>query len=161
MYAYSTYASAVGDLHLLASESALLAVLWEQELPFHFRHLTFNTNHQNPIILQTKQQLAEYFQGTRKHFNLPVDFLFGTPFQHLVWQSLQQIPYGQTISYQQQAVMIQRPKAIRAVGAANGKNPLSIIIPCHRVIGKDGQLTGFGGGLENKKYLLTLEQKFL
>jgi methylated-DNA-[protein]-cysteine S-methyltransferase len=107
-------------------------------------------------------QLDAYFDGSLKQFNLALDIDFkvsGTPFQQRVWQELLNIPYGETISYGELANRIGNPKAFRAVGLANGKNPISIIIPCHRVIGKDGSLTGFGGGIDVKKQLLSLEQK--
>ncbi|MCF6246054.1 MAG: methylated-DNA--[protein]-cysteine S-methyltransferase [Desulfobacula sp.] len=110
-------------------------------------------------FLDAQLQLKEYFKGQRKHFCLELNPM-GTAFQKQVWQELVIIPYGQTISYGELAEKIGNPNASRAVGMANGKNPISIIIPCHRVIGKNGSLTGFGGGLEVKKYLLELEQRF-
>lgn len=106
---------------------------------------------------EARQQLAAYFAGERQAFDLPLAPQ-GTPFQLSVLEALQQIPYGQTTSYQALAQRIGRPKAVRAVGAANGRNPLPIVIPCHRVIGADGSLTGFGGGLPAKRFLLALEQ---
>ncbi|MEL6760857.1 MAG: methylated-DNA--[protein]-cysteine S-methyltransferase [Myxococcota bacterium] len=101
-------------------------------------------------------QLEEYFAGERQRFDLALAPV-GTPFQTLVWRKLLEIPYGQTTSYGELARRIGRPRAVRAVGAANGRNPISVIVPCHRVIGADGGLTGFGGGLERKRYLLQLE----
>jgi methylated-DNA-[protein]-cysteine S-methyltransferase len=106
------------------------------------------------------QQLREYFAGRREDFDLPL-VLHGTPFQLSVWRNLQKIPYGQTISYLDLAREIGNPKAVRAVGLANGSNPIPIIIPCHRVIGSDGSLTGFGGGLPTKQKLLALESRQL
>ena len=103
-------------------------------------------------------QLEAYFNGSLRHFDLDLDLTAGTPFQQKVWQELKNIPYGRTISYGELAARIGNPNAFRAVGMANGKNPISIIIPCHRVIGKDGSLTGFGGGIDVKKQLLCLEQ---
>jgi len=105
-----------------------------------------------------KLQLTEYFCGTRRHFDLPLDAA-GTIFQQEAWSALQQIPYGQTRTYQQQAAVIGRPAAVRAVGTANGRNPISIIVPCHRVIGANGSLTGYGGGLNAKQWLLAHESK--
>ncbi len=105
---------------------------------------------------EVKKQLAEYFKGDRKKFDLKLA-PEGTSFQIAVWRQLRRIPYGKTISYGEQASRIGNPKAARAVGAANGENPISIIVPCHRVIGADGRLTGFGGGLGKKKLLLDLE----
>lgn len=106
---------------------------------------------------QLGHELAEYFAGRRRHFALPLD-LVGTPFQQRVWQALLSIPYGQTWSYAQQAQHIGQPSATRAVAAANGQNKISIVVPCHRVIGSKGQLTGYGGGLPRKAWLLGLEQ---
>lgn len=107
-----------------------------------------------------KAQLAEYFAGERTEFDVPLS-LRGTTFQRVVWAHLRDIPYGVTISYGELAKRIKEPKASRAVGAANGKNPISIIVPCHRVIGASGKLTGYGGGLPNKKILLDLETRTL
>jgi methylated-DNA-[protein]-cysteine S-methyltransferase len=109
---------------------------------------------------RTKQQLADYFAGKRREFDLPLAF-DGTDFQKLVWQQLLTIPYGRIISYQDLANEIGKPDAVRAVGAANGQNPISIIAPCHRVIGSDGHLTGYGGGLWRKEWLLKHEGALL
>lgn len=111
----------------------------------------------HPILTQTENELAEYFQRQRQTFNLPL-FTPDTAFRQQVWQVLQTIPYGETRSYQQQAQALGNPAAIRAVAAANGANRVSIVIPCHRVIGKDGSLTGYGGGLQRKMWLLQHEQ---
>jgi methylated-DNA-[protein]-cysteine S-methyltransferase len=111
------------------------------------------------FFVSVLNQLDAYFDGTLRQFHLDLDLSTGTPFQQKVWQELQHIPYGQTLSYGDLAVKIGSPKAFRAVGMANGKNPISIIVPCHRVIGKDGSLTGFGGGIDVKRQLLCLEQK--
>jgi O-6-methylguanine DNA methyltransferase len=108
------------------------------------------------VLAQAAQELAEYFAGQRQRFGVPLD-LVGTPFQRSAWQALLAIPYGQTRSYASQARAIARPSATRAVAAANGQNKVSIIVPCHRVIGSDGSLTGFGGGLPRKRALLALE----
>jgi methylated-DNA-[protein]-cysteine S-methyltransferase len=106
---------------------------------------------------ETTRQLRDYFEGKRQTFDLPLD-LQGTPFQKEVWQALLDIPYGETRTYADQALAIGRPKAVRAVGAANGKNPVPIVVPCHRVIGSDGSLTGYAGGIEIKRALLALER---
>jgi methylated-DNA-[protein]-cysteine S-methyltransferase len=142
--------SPIGDLLLVAGEEGLLQVHFPPahppvDAPRGYARLA-------PVI----QQLAEYFAGDRKQFDLPLA-LRGTPFQIEVWRALQQIPYGQTRSYEDVARSIGRPTATRAVGAANGANPIPIIIPCHRVIGKNGGLTGFGGGIAVKRRLLGLE----
>ena len=112
---------------------------------------------ENPAIFTTvTMQLQEYFSGTRQTFDLPLD-VSGTAFQQEAWVALQQIPYGTTLTYQQQATAMGRPAAVRAVGTANGRNPLSIVVPCHRVIGANGSLTGYGGGLPAKQWLLSHE----
>jgi methylated-DNA-[protein]-cysteine S-methyltransferase len=113
----------------------------------------------DPVLTETARQLDDYFHGKRKSFQLPIA-LKGTPFQIKVWQALQTIPYGTTMSYQALSELIGSPKAMRAVGMANHCNPIAIVIPCHRVIGKNGSLTGYAGGLEIKKKLLELEKGF-
>jgi methylated-DNA-[protein]-cysteine S-methyltransferase len=112
---------------------------------------------ETPLIKKTAAQIEEYLLGKRKRFTLPL-VLHGTEFQLAVWRALQDIPYGETSSYKEIAAAVGRPKAVRAVGMANNRNPISIIVPCHRVIGHDGSLTGYGGGLPLKQRLLELEQ---
>ena len=150
--------SPVGILKLVATENALVAVLWENENPKRVRlaELIEQVNH--PILLETQKQLREYFAGTRQQFDLPLDFE-GTVFQKKVWQALLGIPFGETRSYRDIAAQVGNIKAVRAVGAANGKNPISIIAPCHRVVGVNGKLVGFAGGLNNKEILLGLEKQ--
>lgn len=150
--------SPVGVLKLVAHDSALVAVLWENEKLNRVRLAELIENKQHPILLKTQKQLNEYFEGQRKVFDLPLDF-DGTEFQEKVWQALLSIPFGKTRSYKDIAEQIGNVKAVRAVGAANGKNPISIIAPCHRVVGANGKLVGFAGGLENKNVLLKLEQR--
>jgi len=111
---------------------------------------------ESPVLREAKRQLAQYFDGKRESFDLPMK-LDGTVFQNRVWSSLAKIPFGKTITYKQQAVSIESPAAARAVGRTNGLNPLCIVLPCHRVIGSSGALTGYAGGLRAKKYLLDLE----
>jgi methylated-DNA-[protein]-cysteine S-methyltransferase len=142
----------------VASANALVAVLWEKERPNRVRVDTAKLDRRHPILLEAERQLGEYFAGVRSQFELPLE-LRGSEFQNKVWRALTAIPFGRTISYFDLAETIGSPKASRAVGAANGKNPLSIVIPCHRVIGTDGTLTGFAGGLETKAMLLTLEAR--
>lgn len=113
-----------------------------------------------PVVEEAIRQLSAYFDGTRRDFDLPISPQ-GTDFQRLVWQHLLDIPYGQIISYQDLAKAIGKPEAIRAVGAANGQNPISVVIPCHRVLGSDGSLTGYGGGLWRKEWLLKHEGALL
>lgn len=158
-YFYSKFASPVGNLTLVATDIGLAAVLWENDSPKRVKvgELRFAPDHF--ILKQTTTQLAEYFTGLRQSFDLKLD-ANGTPFQKAVWQALSDIPFGEIRSYAQIAEQINRAKAVRAVGAANGKNPISIIVPCHRVIGSNGKLTGFAGGLGTKAYLLALEKKY-
>jgi len=118
----------------------------------------YERNSQHEMITRVKQQLTEYFEGKRKVFNLPLCF-DGTPFQIQAWQELYKIPYGVTISYKEQATRLGDKNKARAIGLANGLNPIPIIVPCHRVIGSNGHLTGFAGGLEYKAMLLLLERK--
>jgi len=111
----------------------------------------------HPLLLQAQQQLDEYFGSQRQHFDLPLSVLEGTPFQRSVWQALAHIPYGRTLSYSQLATQVGRPQAVRAIGGAVGRNPLGIVLPCHRVMGASGQLTGYTGGVQRKAHLLALE----
>ena len=156
--AFMEMPSPVGILKLVATENALVAVLWENENPKRVRlaELIEQVNH--PILLETQKQLREYFAGTRQQFDLPLDFE-GTVFQKKVWQALLSIPFGETRSYRDIAEQVGNIKAVRAVGAANGKNLISIIAPCHRVVGVNGKLVGFAGGLNNKEILLGLEKQ--
>jgi methylated-DNA-[protein]-cysteine S-methyltransferase len=155
-YTFTTLASPVGELKLVAKDSRLAAILWENDKPNRVRLGPMSEAPDNPILLRAVQQLQEYFSGTRNSFDLELDFA-GTDFQKKVWQALLTIPFGETRSYSEIAEQIGNPSAVRAVGAANGKNPISIVAPCHRVIGASGKLTGFAGGLEAKEQLLTLE----
>ncbi len=146
--------SPIGDLLLAGDESALSLIGFPKGKMRHDPQPDWIFN-ENPFAA-ARQQLAEYFAGERKDFDLPLQ-LSGTEFQVQVLEELQRIPYGETTSYGDVATRIGRPKAVRAVGAANGRNPLPIVIPCHRVIGSSGDLTGFGGGLDLKAALLRLE----
>ena len=145
----------IGRLRLVASLTGLQAVLWPgSERPGGARE------GDSPILTETARQLDEYFAGARTCFSVPLE-LDGTPFQREAWLALADIPYGQTVSYAEQARRLGRPDAVRAVGAANGRNPVPIVLPCHRVIGSDGSLTGFGGGLGVKRALLQHEGALL
>ena len=155
-YVSKTIPSPVGRLTLVASDTGLAAVLWEHDSPRRVPLAISGEVPRHPVLREAERQLKEYFAGKRTAFDLPLDF-HGTPFQKRVWQALLKIPFGETRSYGQIARALGKPTAMRAVGAANGKNPISIIVPCHRVIGKDGQLTGFAGGLKAKAHLLKLE----
>ena len=157
-YVYKMMKSPVGELKLIASDKGLAAILWENDDPARVRLNPLQHNNNHPILLKAEQQLKDYFAGKLKSFSIALDFA-GTEFQKKVWNALLTIPFGETRSYSQIAKQIGSPKAVRAVGAANGKNPLSIIAPCHRVIGANGKLTGFAGGLEAKACLLGIEAK--
>lgn len=147
--------SPIGALHLVASDSGLRRISWPHEV--HTEHDGLGPDDAHPVLVDAAQQLAEYFAGDRREFDLPLD-LDGTDFQRQAWLALADVPYGETVSYGEQAERIGRPGASRAVGAANAKNPVPIVLPCHRVVGADGSLTGFAGGLELKRKLLAHER---
>lgn len=144
--------SPIGLLEIAAGDGGITAVAFV-EAPRHAAAA-------HPLLETAVAQLAAYFQRRRRAFDLPLAPL-GTPFQQAVWRQLLQIPYGQTASYQAVAAALDRPRAVRAVGAANGQNPLAVVIPCHRVIGSNGRLTGYGGGLWRKEWLLRHEGSLL
>ncbi|WP_320827724.1 methylated-DNA--[protein]-cysteine S-methyltransferase [Reinekea sp.] len=156
--AYHNIASPLGAITLCANDQGLLGVWLARQTSLPADLGQPQANH--PIIVWASAELADYFAGhfagSDRSFSVPLVAL-GTPFQLQVWQALRTIPYGQTWSYQDLAEAIGRPTAARAVGMANGKNPLSIVVPCHRVIGKNGRLTGYAGGLERKAWLLEHE----
>ena len=149
----SSYASPVGRLTLVASDAGLRAVRWSNDAS-----PTTARSGRNDVIDRTELQLNEYFAGTRRNFDLPLEPV-GTPFQLSAWNVLRTIPYGSTMSYGEQARALGDAKKARAVGSANGRNPLAIVVPCHRVIGSSGTLTGFAGGTTAKKFLLDLERR--
>lgn len=155
-YVSKTMRSPVGILTLIASNDGLAAILWENDKPRRVPLTVVAENATHPILLEAERQLEEYFAGRRKIFDLALD-VSGTEFQKKVWRALLAIPYGETRTYAEIAREIGHPTAVRAVGAANGRNPLSIVAPCHRVIGSTGALTGFAGGLAVKAQLLRLE----
>ncbi|QIB66172.1 methylated-DNA--[protein]-cysteine S-methyltransferase [Kineobactrum salinum] len=145
-----TMDSPLGPLQLLSDSGALWAIHFPEQ------HNGAPDTPDDSVLQRARYQLQEYFAGTRRHFDLPLAPR-GSPFQQQVWQVLQSIPYGELRSYRDIALALRRPTASRAVGAANGRNPLPIVIPCHRVIGSNGQLTGYAGGLDLKHTLLCLE----
>ena len=153
---YKFLGSPVGKLKLIASDDGLVAILWDNDRPHGMPPEELIACESHPILAKTERQLEEYFAGKRQSFDLALD-MRGTPFQKQVWEALLAIPFGETRSYGELAKQLGSPGASRAVGAANGRNPISIVVPCHRVIGASGKLTGFGGGLENKAHLLSLE----
>jgi methylated-DNA-[protein]-cysteine S-methyltransferase len=153
----SVIASPVGELTIVASDAGLVAVLWPGDRPSRVPLDEPAHDDQHPVLIETARQLGEYFAGTRTSFELPLD-LRGTSFQREVWDALLAIPFGETRTYLDLARRLGNPAATRAVGAANGRNPVSIIVPCHRVIGSSGKLTGFAGGLAVKQQLLAHER---
>ena len=146
-------ASPVGKLRLVASEKGLVAIDVRNNAT---QEVTAKNPSAQAVLIQTKKQLEQYFAGKRTTFDVALD-LVGTEFQVQAWRALCRIPFGKTISYGQQAANIKKPKAFRAVGSANGKNPIPIIVPCHRVVASDGSLGGYSLGLRMKKQLLALE----
>ena len=140
----------IGEITLLADDNAITGL--------SFGKADCNAAQGNPLLREAEKQLQAYFAGELRVFTLPLAPI-GTAFQQKVWQCLQTIPYGQTVCYAEVAQRVGNPKACRAVGMANNRNPISIFIPCHRVVGKNGGLVGYGGGLAAKEYLLALEQR--
>lgn len=157
-FAFQTYKSPVGLLYLVSNDDKLCALVFERNWEQVSRQYDALEHQQTAVLTAAHQQLDEYFAGKRTEFDVPY-VLTGTKFQNAVWAALAKIPFGQTWTYKQQAVAVNSPKAVRAIGRTNGLNPISIILPCHRVIGSDGSLTGYGGGLEVKAALLRLEGK--
>ncbi len=157
---YDEMDSPVGQLTIITSNKGLHAILWDKDRinPQHEKIISgLKSSKKEQILVQTKTQLGEYFQKQRTTFDLPL-VLNGTPFQIQAWQQLLKIPYATTICYAEQAERMGNRNKARAVGMANGLNPISIVIPCHRVIGRNGKLVGFGGGIERKEFLLDFEK---
>lgn len=154
---YTLLPSPLGELKLVASDKGLVAILWEKDNPKRVPLGPQTRKDTHPMLVQTRHQLEQYFDGNLQEFDIPLDPK-GTTFQKSVWQALLTIPFGETRSYGEIAKQIGNPKSVRAVGAANGRNPISIICGCHRVIGSNGKLTGFAGGLPAKEFLLNLER---
>ena len=155
---YVVVDSVIGPMTVVAENEAIVGIWMDDQ-----RHLPPNEKFGRPdsgdsvVLKEAERQLGEYFVGDRTTFDLPLAAV-GTPFQQRVWEELRAIPYGETVSYGELARRIGQPTASRAVGLANGKNPISIVVPCHRVIGSSGKLVGYGGGLERKQTLLELER---
>ena len=153
-----TFKTPIGFIKICEENNKLISLSLQQgELE---AALSSNSTQHSELLYEAYRQINEYFAGKRKKFELPICCM-GTTFQEQVWEELQRIPYGETRSYEDIAVGIGNPKAVRAVGQANNKNPLLIIVPCHRVIHKNGDITGFACGTEVKKYLLDLEKKYI
>lgn len=154
-----TVGSPIGELLLAADESALTGVYYAGRKHVPAIHKHWKPDRKHPILIEAAAQLQDYFAGRRAGFDLPLR-MTGTAFQKKVWKEIAQIPFGKTVTYGELARRVGSPTAIRAAGASTGRNPVSIIVPCHRVVGKNGSLTGFAGGLERKRHLLKLENAF-
>ncbi|MGJ1196909.1 methylated-DNA--[protein]-cysteine S-methyltransferase [Sphingobacterium spiritivorum] len=156
---YKDMPSVLGIIRLVATDAGLAAILWEGEDYTRTKLSAPQRNDQNPILLKTEQQLTEYFAKARTTFDIPLDFS-GTAFQKKVWTALLNVPFGKTITYGGLAKILGDIKAVRAVGGALNKNPVAIIVPCHRIVGATGKMVGFAGGIANKTILLNLENKY-
>ena len=146
---YGYYESPIGKIKIEAEGESIIGVSFSMES---------SEWDENEAVIQCKNQLQEYFEGKRKEFDLNIKFIKGTEFQISVWKALSNISYGEKITYKSIAEKINNPKAVRAVGGANNKNPIAIIIPCHRVVGSNGKMVGYAGGIDKKEYLLKLEE---
>lgn len=147
---YGYYESPIGKIKIEAEGESIIGVSFSMES---------SEWDENEAVIKCKNQLQEYFEGKRKEFDLNIKFIKGTEFQISVWKALSNISYGEKITYKSIAEKINNPKAVRAVGGANNKNPIAIIIPCHRVVGSNGKMVGYAGGIDKKEYLLKLEEK--
>jgi len=160
LLATTTVDSPIGRLTIVASDHGLRAVLWPDDDPVRVRLADTRERPDHRVVQLAATQLAEYFAGDRRSFDVPLDVV-GTDFQRSAWDALCTIDYGTTVSYGEQAARMGDRRKARAVGAANGRNPVSIVVPCHRVVGADGSLTGFAGGVETKAWLLAHERAHL
>lgn len=160
-FARARVSAPFGDLTVVASDAGVRYVTFDNDAhPKSYVGMTVTNNASHPVVARTVRQLNEYLAGKRREFDVPLD-LVGTEFQVQAWRALADVPFGSTTSYARQAASIGRPTATRAIGAANGRNPVVIVLPCHRIVGADGSLTGFGGGLPVKKWLLDHEADVL
>ncbi len=158
MTSYSTLKTALGDVLLVANESKLIGLYFDGHDHVPETRKTWTLEPKHPVLQEATRQLNEFFAGKRTEFSLPLH-ASGTEFQERVWREIARIPYGETISYSELARRAGNPKAVRAAGMNTGRNPLGILVPCHRVVGKNGAITGFAGGLSWKQHLLDLEKK--
>ena len=154
---FSYYDSELGKIKIEAKDKYIIGVNFVSDIDLPMDEI--NNENEKSIISKCKNQLEEYFNGERKNFELEIKFIKGTNFQKCVWSELCKINYGETLSYKQVAERIGKPNAYRAVGGANNKNPIAIIVPCHRVIGKNGAMVGYADGIDKKEFLLKLERK--
>jgi len=157
-YDFQEYKSPLGKLYLVSKGSKLQAIIFQKYWKAFKENIVDIQEANSQVLKKCTLELEQYFSGKRKTFTVPYE-LDGTDFQKKAWLSLRNIPYGETKSYKDQAKLLKSPKAVRAVGTANKYNPLCIILPCHRVIGSDGSLSGYAGGIKAKKFLLALENK--
>lgn len=157
-YYYTVMKSPVGEITLVADKEHLCAIYWDNQKIDRNKFPDIEKKDENKVLRSATKQLNSYLAGKKEKFDIPIR-LVGTNFQQRVWRALKSIKYGKTVSYGDIAKKIGNPKAVRAVGSAIGKNPLSIIFPCHRVIGSNGKLTGFAGGLKTKEFLIELERR--
>jgi methylated-DNA-[protein]-cysteine S-methyltransferase len=153
---FSNFHTPLGKVCLTAYDNRLTGVYFIGQKHFPIQNSLWKHRDSDPMLLEAQQEILAYFHSGRQQFTAPIAPQ-GTPFQHRVWQALQEIPYGMTLSYKALAEQLSQPSAVRAVAAAVGRNPLSIVIPCHRIIGTNGSLTGYAGGLDRKRALLALE----
>jgi methylated-DNA-[protein]-cysteine S-methyltransferase len=157
---YHNFKSSIGNIHIVCDDKHVKVVAFDKNWPYLNKKLKDIKKQKTSIHDLVIEQLSDYIKGKRKDFHIPIS-VEGTDFQKKVWNALLKIPYGETRTYLEQAKIIDNMKAVRAVGMANGRNPISIIVPCHRVIGKSGKLTGYAGGLDIKQKLLHLETNVL
>ena len=154
---FNSFKTPAGRIYLVAKGNKLCGIAFEKQWPELKSRYSDIVEKKSPVLRRATKQLGEYFKGKRRSFDIPYT-LKGTKFQKRAWEALATIPFGKTKSYKDQAQLVRSPKAVRAIGRANGQNPLCIILPCHRVIGSNGSLTGYAGGLKIKKFLLNLER---
>ena len=156
MYCYDTFKSPQGEMLLLATEDGLAGLYFKGQKYFPKRDRTWRRSSDHAHLQRAKRELAEYFAGRRRRFSVPLD-PDGTPFQRSVWKAISKVAFGETTTYSELARRAGHAGSARAAGAATGRNPLSVIVPCHRIMGSDGSLTGYAGGLQRKRALLALE----
>jgi len=156
LHYYDTFGGPYGAMLLVANDAGLTGVYFDRQKYIPRLGAAWRHTPDHPVLLETKRQLHEYFTGDRREFQLPLDPA-GTPFQRAVWKAIAGVPYGHTITYAQLARRAGHPEGPRAAGTATGRNPISIVVPCHRIVGTDGSLTGYAGGIARKRALLKLE----
>lgn len=155
---YQVMSSPVGNIYIVSQNESIIGILFDSNWPRFKKKFTLMTGRATPVINEAQKQMREYFAGHRREFELPLQ-PYGTDFQSQTWDSLKKIPYGKTWSYQELAHAVKKPKAVRAVGSANARNPISIVVPCHRVIRSDGAISGYAGTPASKRLLLDLERE--